>query len=397
LARILVLDGHCSAALAFVRSLGRAGHWLAVGADGAAPAALSRYCALRWTYASASKGASRFVEAVHGFVRQQGIDLVLPMTDATTAPLARHRERFKELTRLAVSPLEVYELASDKYQTIELARRLGVPVPQTRLVSTLDELEEYAERDFPLVVKDRCSFRWIDDRAVAGSVSYAFSREELRAQVARRLEQTGDVLVQAFAGGTGIGFSCFAWGGETFLPFQWKRIREKDPRGSGSSARRSVPLDPQVVQWSRALLLEAGFQGLAMVEFKQDPASGRLVLMEINGRPWGSLALPVHCGIDYPLHAVRWYLDGQVPPRELPYSLGITCRDLTADLVHLENLWQGRPPGWTAPYPNFWASLVRVAVPWYPGLRYDEFSWRDPSPGLAELGGWVRQHLGGQS
>ena len=50
--RVLVLDGHCSAALAFTRSLGRAGYWVAVGsARGVhAPARLSPYCHIGFDY-----------------------------------------------------------------------------------------------------------------------------------------------------------------------------------------------------------------------------------------------------------------------------------------------------------------------------------------------------------
>ena len=58
-----------------------------------------------------------------------------------------------------------------------------------------------------------------------------------------------------------------------------------------------------------------------MVEFKQDPASGQLALMEINGRPWGSLQLPIYCGIDYPRHLVDWYLHGHRPPETLAYRV----------------------------------------------------------------------------
>ena len=39
------------------------------------------------------------------------------------------------------------------------------------------------------------------------------------------------------------------------------------------------------------LIEAAGFEGIAMVEFKRDSATGQLSLMEINGRFWGSLPL----------------------------------------------------------------------------------------------------------
>ena len=41
-----------------------------------------------------------------------------------------------------------------------------------------------------------------------------------------------------------------------------------------------------------------------MVEFKE-METGELVLMEINPRPWGSMALPVSLGVDFPKWAVE--------------------------------------------------------------------------------------------
>jgi predicted ATP-grasp superfamily ATP-dependent carboligase len=398
LAKVLLLDGHCQAAVVFVRSLGRAGHEVAVGsAEGSfAPASLSRYCRLHWRYPPAGEGAGRFLAALQSFVGEHGFDLVVPLTDATVWPLAQHASEFARRTRLAVGSAEACLLAADKHQTIGLAQELGVAVPETILARRGEDLEAVRSWPYPVVVKDRFSQRWVGDRAVTGSVSYAYSWTDLEEQVQKRLATAGDVLVQRFVAGTGIGFSCLAADGAIYLPFQWQRIREKDPCGSGSSTRRSLPLEAVVREPSEALLRRAGFQGLAMVEFKRRLDTGQLLLMEINGRPWGSLALPVHCEIDYPRHLAAWTLDGQLPPRQIDYKTGITCRWLAADLVHLENVWQGRPPGWPAPFPRFWSTLLRLAVPWYPGLRYDE-SLTDPRPGLAEVGRWFRRHLGGKT
>jgi predicted ATP-grasp superfamily ATP-dependent carboligase len=396
-ARVLVLDGHSSAALAFVRSLGKLGTWVAVGyaAGATASATLSRYCRMRWAYPNPTQSTSGFAAALEEFVKDHAINQVIPMTDATLFPLASIQAENRHSVRLAVPPTGVVDAVSDKYQTIVLAHEMGIRVSETHLIRSLAELPHFDRRHFPRVVKDRYSVRWTKDQGIPGSVSYAYSPEELREQVATRLNRAGDVLVQEFTHGTGIGFSCFIHEGEAYLPFQWVRLREKDPRGSGSSARRSIALDPELARSCRRLLAQTGLGGLAMVEFKQRQGKGEYVLMEINGRPWGSLQLPIHCGIDYPRHLFSWYLEGKLPPRQLDYRVGITCRWLAADLVHLENLWQGKPPGWPGAYPGFWSSLVRVAVPWYPGLRYDDLAWNDPKPGLFQLGKWLRRHLGG--
>jgi predicted ATP-grasp superfamily ATP-dependent carboligase len=398
LARILLLDGHCQAAVVFVRSLGRAGHHMAVGsAEGMfAPSALSRYCRERWPYPPAGEDVARFLDALHTFLDAHPHDLVVPLTDATVGPLAMHAAEFAGQTRLAVGPAEACLLAADKERTLALARELGIAIPESILIRTREDLEQVRGWPYPVVVKDRFSQRWVGKRAVSGLVSYAYSWADLGEQVQKHLANAGDVLVQQFVAGTGIGFSCLVADHGIYLPFAWQRMREKDPRGSGSSTRRSIPLEAAVRQPSEALLRRIGFQGLAMVEYKRRPDTGQLVLMEVNGRPWGSLALPVHCGIDYPRVLATWFLEGRLPPGKIDYKTGITCRWLAADLVHLENVWQGRPPGWPAPFPNFWSTLLRVAVPWYPGLRYDE-SLTDPRPGLAEVGRWFRRHLGGKA
>jgi len=106
------------------------------------------------------------------------------------------------------------------------------------------------------------------------------------------------------------------------------------------------------------------------------------------------MQLPIHAGIDYPLHLVRWCLDGTLPPETLSYDEKITCRWLTADFIHLENLWEGRPDGWPAAYPNFFVNLLKVLLPWYPGLRYDHFSFDDPNPGIADLKKWFNSRFG---
>ena len=90
----------------------------------------------------------------------------------------------------------------------------------------------------------------------------------------------------------------YGWRKSVPAVFQWQRVREVDPRGSASSARKSVALDPSLASHSVQLIREIGFEGVAMVEYKQ-PRGGALVLMEINGRPWGSIGLPIACGIDY--------------------------------------------------------------------------------------------------
>jgi predicted ATP-grasp superfamily ATP-dependent carboligase len=392
LAKVLILDGHSSAALAFARSAGRAGHWVAVGANAGsfAAAQLSRYCKLSFSYPISTEDTHGFVEGVLDFINRNAIDLVVPVTDWTLLPLSEYGERFKDICKVALPPASSIEQVSDKHQTLLVAKSVGIKIPQTWLIKSPGDVVSLRGVKFPLVVKDRFSLRWREGRAVFGGVSYAYSREELEIQVSKRLMAAGDALVQEFVPGVGIGFSCFIAGDQVRLPFQWRRIREIDPRGSASSCRESSSLDEKIERDSSELMRRIGFEGIAMVEYKKTPAQPYPVLMEINGRPWGSIALPIASGIDYPRCLIDWYLQGTLPPENKTYRTGIVCRRMVGELTHLSNVRAGKPSNWPLPYPGFWSTLLRVATPWYPGLRYDDLWLSDPRPGIRGLANWFR-------
>ena len=394
MARILVLDGHSSAALAFTRSAGRAGHWVAVGANQGlfAAAKLSRYCQLAFDYPVSTDDSDAFVAAILEFVRRHSIELVVPIADWTLQPLSEQRERFEGLCRMALPPRDAVAVASDKYRTVDLARNLGIAVPNTRLITTLAELASLGELSYPVVIKDRFSVRWRGGKASFGSVAYAFTPEQLERRVNEHLQALGEVLLQEFVSGTGIGVSFFIADGNVYLPFAWQRIREVDPRGSASSARKSIALEENLRESSAQLIRAIGFQGIAMVEYKIQP-NGSAVLMEINGRPWGSIGLPIASGIDYPRYLTDWCLNGALPPTILPYRQ-ITCRRLVGELTHLGNLRRGKPPDWPMKYPGFWGTLAKIAVPWTPGMRYDDVWLSDFRPGWAQLKNWFQVRRG---
>jgi len=381
--------------LAVTRSAGQAGHWVAVGANQGlfAAAKLSRYCSAGFAYPVSTEDPGAFVNSIIEFVRAQSIDLVIPVTDWTLGPISVERERFAGI-RIAMPSQRALDMVSDKYHTIKLAQSLGIDIPRTNLVTSVNDLLRWETKQLPVAVKDRFSVRWVQGKAtrgeaVFGSVAYAYSALELENKVVERLRVASDVLIQEFVPGVGVGFSCFVAGGKVFLPFQWERIREVDPRGSASSARKSIPLDTSLVSLGVRLIREMGFEGVAMVEYKRT-ADRRLVLMEINGRPWGSIGLPIACGIDYPRHLINWYLRGILPGENIPYRENMICRRVVGELTHLSNLRAGRPANWPVAYPNFWTSLATMAVPWLPGMCYDDVWLSDLHPGIAGIGNWFK-------
>ena len=108
------------------------------------------------------------MESTEAFARENRVDLILPMTDATTWPLASHSDRFSGIGHLGVSTPGAVERSSDKYWAIATAREDGIPAPETLLIRGLEDLEPARVWGFPVVVKDRFSIRWANDRGIPG-------------------------------------------------------------------------------------------------------------------------------------------------------------------------------------------------------------------------------------
>jgi len=86
-----------------------------------APALVSRYCRLAFRYPVSTDDAAGFIDFLLDFLRQQSVELVVPMTDWTISPLSQYRDRFCEVSKLALGPHAALETSSDKFQTISIA------------------------------------------------------------------------------------------------------------------------------------------------------------------------------------------------------------------------------------------------------------------------------------
>jgi protein-tyrosine-phosphatase len=79
-----------------------------------------------------------------------------------------------------------------------------------------------------------------------------------------------------------------------------------------------------------------GFSGIAMFEFKRQPA-GNWILLEVNARPWGSMPLPLALGINFPYLWFQQIVGGQSASSKA-YKVGVYGRNLMPDLkaIHTE-------------------------------------------------------------
>ncbi|NUQ66103.1 MAG: ATP-grasp domain-containing protein [Pirellulales bacterium] len=385
---VLVTDAGRGSALAFIRSLGRKG-WRVIAADCRRESLgfLSQYATETLLYPSPADSPAAFVQTVHATACKRGVDLVVPITDTTILPLSQARSRLESVCRLAVPEASALAAVSDKAQTVKLARRLGVPVPRTRLVATVEEaLRHGPELGWPVVLKPQVSKQMRSDRAIeAFYVCYAQDSRHLAEQMGR-LEGRCQVLLQEYRQGAAQGVELLMYRGRPLAAFQHRRIREVPLTGGPSAMRESVPLDPVLYDHSIRLLGEISWTGLAMVEFKGD--SRQASLMEINGRVWGSMPLAVHSGMDFPARLAELWLFGP-PPAEcepaLSYKVGVRARSLELELAWIASVLLGRRRVSFLPPPPRREAISAFMELFHPARKFDVLSLEDPAPGLGEL------------
>jgi predicted ATP-grasp superfamily ATP-dependent carboligase len=383
---VLVLDGQTNQALACVRSLGRAGYDVDVASTRRRPlASWSRFARGRFRLAGETPAA---FAALRRWAGARRISLVLPLTERSCVLCNLERPAWEAAgITVGSAPEELLQVAFDKSQTFDLAERSGLAIPPTRLPASLDDARAAAaEVGYPCVVKSRFSNTWDGTRFLPDpGTSYVREPAELDAAVLAHRQGGHWPLIQGFVPGQGKGVFALFESGRPIAWFAHERLRDVRPSGSGSSLRRSAPLEPRLLEPAERLLSAMAWHGPAMVEFRDDGVHPPH-LMEVNGRFWGSLQLAVSAGADFP----QWWaavLRGKPVERRTGYATGVTVRWVWGDVKRLLYIMAGAPPGYPGRYPSVFQGLRELLGPQPAGTRSETWQPDDRWPAIGE---WVQ-------
>ncbi len=391
--RVLVTDGNERSSLAVTRGLGRAGVAVIVGAEtDRSLAGASRYCIETWQYPSPKAEPAQFISNIKEAISHFGLRGIVAVTDATTQLLAESRDEFPLTIRPFIPSFESYSLVSDKFALMQTAQQLDVPIPETIFV--LDgNVEAVADnvKTYPVVVKPGRSLVKLDGVYLKTSVHVVFSRDELIQLYRRAPYLRYPSLVQQRIEGPGQGaFGLFDHGRPCAL-FAHRRIREKPPSGGVSVLRESIPLSKPMRDYAVSLLEHVKWQGVAMVEFKVDRVTGVPMLMEINGRFWGSLQLAMDAGLNFPYLLFQMAKGSPVAVPDNAYRVGTKSRWLLGDVDHLlMRLTKSRAQlHLDRNAVSRWRCLADFCKMFQRDLHYEVERLSDLSPALVEYRAWL--------
>jgi protein-tyrosine-phosphatase/predicted ATP-grasp superfamily ATP-dependent carboligase len=376
----LILDGHSRAAIEATQALGRAGIEVIVSAEfPEAIAFRSRYARgkLAQPHVIPQEGMIRWLEKLHD---EHQFDLLICSTENALQALLQMPENHP-LRRIAVMPSSrSVEIGLDKNLTREQAVRLGIAVPATRLIVSIAETATPSR--FPVVLKP------VRSKVVDGTELRTFEPAIVQDEGAWRSVLIDwiprmTVLEQEYVQGWGVGIEMLYREGKLAWYFAHERLHEWPLTGGASTYRRAIEPRPEMLEASKRLLDSLDWHGVAMVEFKLSP-DGSHSLMEVNPRLWGSLALSIEAGVNFPLGLWQIAMGKTLSPQPR-FRRGFRARYLSGDIQWLKaNLVadRGNPLLLTRPRIR---SLLELGLPIFGRERWDHFHWRDPGPALREI------------
>ena len=232
----------------------------------------------------------------------------------------KYKDKLAEAGIVApVSDFDILKRLHKKESLYETCTEFGIPTPKIFKVKNLKSLEHlFSKVDFPVVVKS-------DQTNSAKGVHYIQSRESAIADYMSMLKEENKYpFLQEYVNGFGYGVSILMNHGKLRAIFTHKRVREKTYTGGTSTVRISVK-NPVLEQYAVELLSKVKFHGVAMVEFKYDEVTKKVFVIDVNPRFWGSLALAIQAGVDFPYLLFKMARDGDVSP-VLDYKTGVTVK-----------------------------------------------------------------------
>lgn len=306
---VIITYGWNRVAYNVLRSLARQGLSVCVADHSTLGMSLwSKFANKRLIYPSFYHDSHQFVDWMEQSLLKYRPRVYIPIHEEIFI-ISKHLNRLEQTgTIIPISDFETLRKVHLKNELMNLAKQLNIPTPLTLQPQNLEDARNFAKCvKFPIVVK------MLNTNSSKG-VFYCHSIETLVKkfeELSNGLSQNQYPILQEYVSGEGYGVSLLLNRGKTRAVFAHKRLREKTFTGGTSSKRISIR-NQALEKHSTRLLESIGFHGVAMVEFKYDEKSNKAWLLEVNPRFWGSLALPIAAGVNFPFLLYQMAIHGDI-------------------------------------------------------------------------------------
>jgi len=361
--------------LGIVRSLGRRGIDVVVVDDEPSISRFSRYTSQALRVPSLRED-DEIVSTILDVGRSNGLAgwVLYPTRDEMVGAFSRYREDLEEVFRVPTPPWDTIRWAWDKRLTYQLADRLEIPTPRTWFAKTPPEVAEL-DVTFPLVIKPAIKQHFIYSTKVKAFRADDRTRLVELFRRACAVIPADEVMLQELIPGGGesqFSFCAFFKERRSLGKMLVRRARQRPPDFARSSTCVETIDAPELEGPSERFLGEIDYYGLVEMEYKLDRRDGRLKLLDVNPRTWGSHSIGRRAGVDFPFLLFSDQLG--LPVESVRARTGIRWVRLTTDVpTSLLEIVRGR-----LDWRSFLRSISRFQIE-------AVFERDDPMPALAEL------------
>jgi predicted ATP-grasp superfamily ATP-dependent carboligase len=276
---------------------------------------------------------------------------ILPIEEASCEWLLTNASRLPQHAKFLLPDRSSFAIASDKALTAALSEQCGIPCPKCYAPESASALSYF--------VSDNKTENFVlKPRRGSGSSGIVYGTKIQSVDFERHWREHGALLLQERIplDGKAFGVSLlYDSAGLHLASFEHRRLRQYPISGGPSTQRVAVALG-ELTSLSRRLVEKLQWRGVAMVEWKCDPRTGRPLLLEVNPRFWGSLALAVRAGVDFPKLYANAALGKPLADFLPSYRVGTVSRWLIpGDILR----YYSEPPGAREPLSEFLRGIVR--------------------------------------
>lgn len=310
--RVIIPYGRSIMALVAAHSLGKKGAEI-IGCDSVDFTVLSfsRYVTANFIYTDPKKDEEKFIADILAKVKKYKPEdnrpyVLMPVFNDTFL-FAKYRDRLEEHIKIAAPDYNALLKLGTKDRFAETVKALGVPVPETRLPETRQELENIADEiEYPVLIKP---YNQVGGRGI----HKVDNSEELLTYWDKNLEKYSQKsLIQDFATGKDYCLTTLFENGELKASMAYRNLH-RFPVQSGAGVMRETVDDTRFVDVACKLMKPLKWNGIAEFDFIWDECEESTpALIEVNTRFWGGLFQSVESGIDFPWMLYRLTVDGHV-------------------------------------------------------------------------------------
>jgi len=369
---VLLTHARHRATLVATRSLGRAGIDV-ITSDSIryATSFFSKYSKSKFIYPSPESKPELFIYSIKQYIQKCDIDVLIPIGECETYLISKHKKEIDKIAKVPIPEYEIITKANNKRYMIDLARKIGVNVPQTYIVNDMHDIETISkELIFPVVIKPVFG-------SGAEGIRFVNSEDELLREyhnVMRKFNYSEYPLIQEFILGDSYCVGMLFNRGELRALCAYRNIRKYPISGGPSTTRISVR-HAKMEKYAAMLLEEIQYHGVGEVEFILNRKTGEPVLMDVNPRFWGSLYQSICAGVDFPYLLYKMAMEGDVKS-VFTYKVGVKTRWMLGDLRALADYIM------TKKRKEVLKDFFKLHGN---NLHYDDVSAEDPIPTLIEF------------